>query len=115
VPWLSGADHVGSEWTDMVTFMLRYFLQVGHPNDNIPPELMRRYEVVIRPQSKQKPLKLREVSADHIGRLVTLQVSAAEYNAALHFHNICKYQGRANLLSKQKGTFMQAYIDCRGL
>ena len=40
----------------------------------MPVELVRRYEVLVRPQVKQKPLRLREVSADHIGRLVTLQV-----------------------------------------
>ena len=44
------------------------------PNANVPVELVRRYEVLIRPQAKHKPLRLREVSADHIGRLVTLQV-----------------------------------------
>ena len=43
------------------------------PNANVPPELVRRYEVALRPQRKAKALRLREVSADHIGRLVTLQ------------------------------------------
>lgn len=43
------------------------------PNANVPVKLVRRYEVLVRPQAKHKPLKLREVSADHIGRLVTLQ------------------------------------------
>ena len=47
---------------------------MGNPNDNMPAELTRRYEVVIKPQSKQKALKLREINADHIGRLVTVQV-----------------------------------------
>lgn len=45
-----------------------------NPNANIPAELVRRYDVVVRPQAKARPLRLREVSADHIGRLVTLQV-----------------------------------------
>lgn len=40
----------------------------------MPPELTRRYEVVVKPQTKQRALKLREINADHIGRLVTVQV-----------------------------------------
>ena len=44
---------------------------------NLPAELMRRFEVVIRPRSKAAPLKLREVSARHVGRLVSVRVRAA--------------------------------------
>ncbi|BDA48060.1 DNA replication licensing factor MCM7 [Coccomyxa sp. Obi] len=48
-------------------------IETGNPNDNMPPELTRRYEVVVKPQTKQRALKLREINADHIGRLVTVQ------------------------------------------
>ncbi|KAK9837164.1 hypothetical protein WJX81_007375, partial [Elliptochloris bilobata] len=41
--------------------------------NRLPAELMRRYEVVIRPRQKQKAIKLREVSAEHIGKLVRVQ------------------------------------------
>lgn len=49
--------------------------QVGNANTNLPAELVRRFDVVVKPSAKQRPLRLREVSADHIGRLVVLQVS----------------------------------------
>ena len=40
----------------------------------LPAELLRRYEVVIRPRGKAAPIKLREVCARHVGRLVTVRV-----------------------------------------
>ena len=44
-------------------------------NTNLPAQLIRRFDVAIKPSAKQRPLRLREVSADHIGRLVILQVT----------------------------------------
>lgn len=41
--------------------------------NRLPPELMRRYEVVVRPRQKHKAIKLRDVSAAHIGKLVRVQ------------------------------------------
>eukprot|EP00884_Botryococcus_braunii_P012595 jgi/Botrbrau1/21336/Bobra.0184s0046.1 len=43
------------------------------PQNALPPELMRRYEVVIHPPAKMKALKMREVTARHIGKLVTVR------------------------------------------
>ncbi len=45
-------------------------------NNRMPAELMRRYEVVIAPRRKQRVLKLREVSAAHVGKLVSVKVRA---------------------------------------
>lgn len=59
---------------EITYFICHAHSQTGNPNDNMPPELTRRYEVVVRPQTKQRALKLREINADHIGRLVTVQV-----------------------------------------
>ena len=50
--------------------------QVGSSSANLPAELVRRFDVVVKPSAKQRPLRLREVSADHIGRLVILQVTS---------------------------------------
>ena len=49
--------------------------QVGNVNTHLPAELVRRFDVVVKPSAKQRPLRLRDVSADHIGRIVILQVS----------------------------------------
>ena len=49
---------------------------MGSSSANLPAELVRRFDVVVKPAAKQRPLRLREVSADHIGRLVVLQVSS---------------------------------------
>ncbi len=49
---------------------------MGSSSANLPAELVRRFDVVVKPSAKQRPLRLREVSADHIGRLVVLQVSS---------------------------------------
>jgi hypothetical protein len=38
---------------------------------------MRRYEVVVRPRAKHRTVKLREVSAAHIGKLVRVQARPA--------------------------------------
>ena len=48
--------------------------QAGADDANrLPPELMRRYEVLVRPRQKHKAIKLRDVSAAHIGKLVRVQ------------------------------------------
>ena len=49
---------------------------MGSSSANLPAELIRRFDVVVKPSAKQRSLRLREVSADHIGRLVVLQVSS---------------------------------------
>lgn len=44
------------------------------PQNRLPPELMRRYDVVFVPRSLQKTLKLREIASKNVGRLVSVQV-----------------------------------------
>jgi DNA replication licensing factor MCM7 len=46
----------------------------GTETSGIPPELMRRYEIVlIPPQGKVKPVSIRAVKAEHIGSLVEIR------------------------------------------
>lgn len=45
----------------------------GDPNFALPPSLLRRYEVLLRPRAKAPRSKLREISADRIGALVTFK------------------------------------------
>ena len=52
---------------------------------------MRRFEVVIRPRIKAAPLKLREVSARHVGRLVSVRVSLA-FTAGSYPHRECPHR-----------------------
>lgn len=50
--------------------------EAGADNDAIPqlpPELLRRYQVVILPRAKMPTLRLREIGAQHVGHLVRLQ------------------------------------------
>ena len=60
------------------------------PQNRLPPELMRRYDVVFVPRKLQKHLKLREIGSKHVGRLVSVQVEAQNHdiwlNSSLSIH-----------------------------
>lgn len=43
------------------------------PHNKYPPELMRRYEVYFKDQSLTKPTPIRDVKAEHVGKLVTVR------------------------------------------
>lgn len=40
----------------------------------MPPELLRRFEVVFKPLSKAKPVPMRQIGAQHVGKLVSVKV-----------------------------------------
>lgn len=44
-----------------------------NPRNQVPPSLTRRYDVLIRPQSSQKPCAMRAISAPNIGSLITFR------------------------------------------
>ena len=46
---------------------------VQNPRNNFPPELMRRFEVYFRPASGEKHVDIRNVKAEHIGKLVSVR------------------------------------------
>ena len=48
------------------------------PQNRLPPELMRRYDVVFTPRKLDKHLKLREIGSKHVGRLVIVQVRSQQ-------------------------------------
>ncbi len=48
-------------------------LQPAEGSD-IPPELLRRFEVVFKPLSKAKPVPMRQIGAKHVGKLVSVKV-----------------------------------------
>ena len=57
-------------------------------HDRLPAELMRRYEVLVLPRSSQKTKKLREISAQHIGKLVSVTVGGVlSRGGVLHRQN----------------------------
>ncbi|CAD7002582.1 DNA replication licensing factor Mcm7 [Ceratitis capitata] len=41
--------------------------------NNFPPELMKRFEVAFKPHSNEKAKSIREIKAEHIGKLVTVR------------------------------------------
>ena len=43
------------------------------PRQTLPAALRRRYDVMFKPSSKVTPVALREVRAEHIGKLVTVK------------------------------------------
>ena len=43
-------------------------------NNDIPPALLRRFEVLIKPQSSDKVGLIRDIKAEYIGKLVTMKV-----------------------------------------
>ena len=48
-------------------------LQPAEGSD-MPPELLRRFEVVFKPLSKAKPVPMRQIGAEHVGKLVSVKV-----------------------------------------
>ena len=41
---------------------------------DMPPELLRRFEVTFRPLSKSKAIPMRHIGAEHVGKLVSVKV-----------------------------------------
>ncbi|XP_055313341.1 DNA replication licensing factor Mcm7 [Sitodiplosis mosellana] len=52
---------------------LRTNNDVRDPKNRFPPELMKRFEVTFKAPSLDKPLSIREVKADSIGKLVSVR------------------------------------------
>eukprot|EP00938_MAST-03A_sp_MAST-3A-sp1_P003820 g3820.t1 len=46
---------------------------ISGSNSGMPPELLRRYEVVFQPRSDTEHLSIRQIGARHIGRLVKIR------------------------------------------
>lgn len=53
------------------------------PHFALPPSLLRRYEVLVRPRSKAARSKLRDISADCIGSLVTFKGIVTQVGAGV--------------------------------
>ncbi|CAB4064351.1 MCM7 [Lepeophtheirus salmonis] len=54
----------------------RTHMEAQNPNGNrvtCPPELVRRYQVTFKCSDSQKPLAIRSVRAEHIGRLINIR------------------------------------------
>ena len=47
--------------------------EIRDPKNQYPPELLRRFELNFTPPSAQKPLSIRQITADRIGTLVTIR------------------------------------------
>lgn len=58
-------------------------VQAAEGIPDIPAELLRRYMVVVKPQSKSPTLKLRDIGARHVGQLVSVKVSATPVSITL--------------------------------
>ena len=43
---------------------------------DMPPELLRRFEVTFRPLSKSKAIPMRRIGAEHVGKLVSVKVNS---------------------------------------
>ncbi|CAK0784982.1 hypothetical protein CVIRNUC_008187 [Coccomyxa viridis] len=69
-------------------------IEVGNVNTNLPAQLIRRFDVAIKPSAKQRPLRLREVSADHIGRLVILQGTVTQVTDVKPLLTVATYLDR---------------------
>nr|CAD7446228.1 unnamed protein product [Timema bartmani] len=61
------------EHRTMMEQRLRHPGELRNPQNKYPPELMRRFEVYFKDQSSRKAVPIREVKADHIGKLVTVR------------------------------------------
>lgn len=63
-------------------------LQAADGIPDIPAELLRRYLVVVKPQTKSPTMKLREIGARHVGQLVSVKVGLECY-LATHWTVTC--------------------------
>lgn len=43
------------------------------PHNKFPPELMRRFELYVKPQAPVKSIAIRQIKAEHVGSLVTVR------------------------------------------
>ena len=84
--------------------------------NRLPPELMRRYEVVVRPRQKHKAIKLRDVSAAHIGKLVRVQARPLHLRTSLtftsHFLRILPDLHTAVKSSRRPLPVPSAHLEC---
>ncbi|KAG0217267.1 Mcm2-7 hexameric complex component [Mortierella sp. NVP41] len=56
-----------------------------------PPALTRRYQIVFKPPTSQKALSVREIKADYLGKLVTLQGIVTRVTAVKPFVEVAAY------------------------
>ncbi|KAF9170967.1 Mcm2-7 hexameric complex component [Mortierella sp. AD010] len=56
-----------------------------------PPALTRRYQVVFKPATNQKALSVREIKAEYLGKLVTLQGIVTRVTAVKPFVEVAAY------------------------
>ncbi|KAI8602062.1 putative ATP dependent DNA helicase [Dissophora ornata] len=56
-----------------------------------PPALTRRYQVVFKPPTNQKALSVREIKAEYLGKLVTLQGIVTRVTAVKPFVEVAAY------------------------
>ncbi|XP_046988430.1 DNA replication licensing factor Mcm7 [Schistocerca americana] len=61
------------EHRQMLEQRLRQTGEQRNPQNKYPPELMRRFEIYFKDLSATKPTPIRDVKADHIGKLVTVR------------------------------------------
>lgn len=52
---------------------MRNPMETRDPHNQFPPELMRRFEVTFKAQNLNKAMSVREIKAEHIGKLVTVR------------------------------------------
>lgn len=52
---------------------LRNPMETRDPNNQFPPELMRRFELTFKAPNLNKAMSVRDVKAEHIGKLVTVR------------------------------------------
>ncbi|KAF9433123.1 Mcm2-7 hexameric complex component [Entomortierella beljakovae] len=56
-----------------------------------PPALTRRYQVVFKPRTNEKALSVREIKAEYLGKLVTLQGIVTRVTAVKPFVEVAAY------------------------
>lgn len=44
-----------------------------NPQNKFPPELMRRFEIFLKNKSAEKSIPIRQIKAEHVGKLVTVR------------------------------------------
>lgn len=63
-----------------ITFLLTLYVP-DQPTDkapDMPPELLRRFEIAFKPLSKTKATPMRKIGAEHVGKLVSVKVNMAD-------------------------------------
>jgi len=87
------------------------------PNNKIPPELSRRYDVFIRPRSADAAISIRDIKAEYIGKLINIKgivTRATEVKPMMQVATYTCDQCGVETYQPIGGTSFMPLLSCNG-